>query len=66
VLTLAGDVLLRGTVTDAATASEGDGGERVLRLPVDLWGELSRSAFSYPAMLQDPRTVFSVPFAAAA
>jgi hypothetical protein len=59
VLAPEGDILQRGTVLDAVVSDE-EAGQRVLRLPVDLWGELARSAFAYPALLQDPRTVFSV------
>jgi hypothetical protein len=59
VLTPEGDILQRGTVLDAVIAAE-DAGQSVLRLPVDLWGELPRGAFAYPALLQDPRTVFAV------
>jgi hypothetical protein len=59
VLTPEGDILQRGTVLDAVVTAE-DAGQRVLRLPVDLWGELPRGAFAYPALLQDPRTVFLV------
>jgi hypothetical protein len=60
VLTPEGDMLHRGTVVDAVTTAEDEAGQKVLRLPVDLWDELPRDAFPYPALLQDPRTVFLV------
>jgi len=60
VLTVEGNDLVRGTVTGAVMATEEDGGELILRLPIDFQGELSRQSFVYPALLQDPRTVFSV------
>ena len=60
VLTVEGNDLVRGTVTGAVIASEDDAGELILRLPIEFQGELARSSFPYPALLQDPRTVFSV------
>jgi hypothetical protein len=60
VLTVDGARLVRGIVADAVMASENGDGELVLRLPVEFQGELERAAFPYPALLQDPRTVFSV------
>jgi hypothetical protein len=60
VLTVDGTRLVRGIVADAVMASENGDGELVLRLPVEFQGELARAAFAYPALLQDPRTVFSV------
>jgi hypothetical protein len=60
VLSPEGDILHRGTVIDAVIAAEDEAGQDVLRLPVNLWGELPRGAFPYPALLQDPRTVFLV------
>jgi len=58
--TVEGSDLVRGTVTGAVMATEEDGGELILRLPIEFQGELSRQSFAYPALLQDPRTVFSV------
>jgi len=61
VLTVAGDdSLARGIVTGPVAAATDSNGELVLRLPVRFDGELSRRAFPYPALLQDPRTVFAV------
>lgn len=60
VLTVAGDRLVRGTVRGRAATIADENGEPVLRLPVEFRGELARRAFPYPALLQDPRTVFSV------
>ena len=60
VLTVEGNDLVRGTVTGSIQASEEDGGDLILRLPIEFQGELSRSDFSYPALLQDPRTVFAI------
>jgi hypothetical protein len=59
VLTVDGGSLIRGTVTGSVVTSE-DNGELALRLPAEFHGELSRQAFAYPALLQDPRTVFPV------
>lgn len=60
VLTVDGDSLVRGTVTGPVQTFEDEDGELLLELPVHFRGELSRRAFAYPALLQDPRTVFSV------
>jgi hypothetical protein len=60
VLAVDGTHLIRGTVASAVMASENSDGELVLRLPVEFQGELPRAAFAYPALLQDPRTVFFV------
>ena len=60
VLTINGDSLVLGTVTGPVVTAEDENGELVLRLPVHFRGELSRRAFPYPALLQDPRTLFSV------
>ena len=60
VITVAGDSLVRGTVTGSVVTAADEDGELVLRLPIDFRGELARRSFPYPALLQDPRTVFSV------
>jgi hypothetical protein len=60
VLTVDGTTLVRGTVTGTAVASTDENGQTVLRLPVELRDEVQRRALSYPALLQDPRTLFSV------
>ncbi|MCU1542412.1 MAG: hypothetical protein JWM50_277 [Microbacteriaceae bacterium] len=60
VLTVGGENLIRGTVGAPLVASEDETGEPVLELPVEFGGEIPRRAFPYPALLQDPRTVFSV------
>jgi hypothetical protein len=60
VLAVDGTRLVRGTVVSAVTAFENGDGELVLRLPVEFQGEIPREAFVYPALLQDPRTVFFV------
>jgi hypothetical protein len=60
VLAMDGASLVRGTVTGAVFSSQDAHGELVLRLPVEFSGELARSAFRYPALLQDPRTLFTV------
>jgi hypothetical protein len=59
-LTVDGSALVRGTVAGPTVASTDENGETVLRLPVELRDEVSRRAFPYPALLQDPRTLFSV------
>jgi hypothetical protein len=60
VLTADGSSLVRGTVTGGVVAGEDATGGLVLRLPIDFDGEMPRGAFPYPALLQDPRTFFSV------
>jgi hypothetical protein len=60
VLTTAGDSLVRGIVTGRAVAAEDEHGELLLRLPVEFRGEVARGSFPYPALLQDPRTLFPV------
>jgi Pyrimidine dimer DNA glycosylase len=52
--------LVRGTVVGPVQTFEDDGGDFVLRLPVEFGDEVTRTAFPYPALLQDPRTLFSV------
>jgi hypothetical protein len=60
VLRVDGTTLLRGTATGAAVASTDESGLPVLSLPIELRDEVPRRAFAYPALLQDPRTLFSV------
>lgn len=60
VLTVAGDSLVSGIVSGPVLAAENRGGEPVFRLPVDFAGVLLRRNFRYPALLQDPRTLFLV------
>jgi hypothetical protein len=60
VLMVGGESLLRGIVTGTAVASTDENGETVFRLPIELRDEVPRRAFAYPALLQDPRTLFSV------
>jgi hypothetical protein len=55
-----GASLVLGTVTDTVVGATDDTGEPALRLPVAFTGDLPRSAFPYPALLQDPRTLFTV------
>jgi hypothetical protein len=52
--------LVRGTVTGPVAREPDADAEYVLRLPVEFGDELPRSAFPYPALLQDPRTLFPV------
>lgn len=49
-----------GVVTGEASAYAGDG-DAGLRLSVEFDGELHRSAFRYPVLLQDPRSLFRAP-----
>jgi hypothetical protein len=60
VLTVAGDSLVRGIVSGPVATDGAEDGSPVLRLPVDFLEEIPRAAFPYPALLQDPRTLFSV------
>jgi hypothetical protein len=60
VLTAEGAGLVRATVTGPLATSRDERGELELTLPVEFGGQLARSEFAYPALLQDPRTVFSV------
>ncbi|TFC06955.1 hypothetical protein E3O42_00805 [Cryobacterium adonitolivorans] len=60
VLAVDGERLIRGTVSGSVVTTADEDGEPVLRLPVEFRGELARRSFPYPALLQDPRTVFSV------
>jgi hypothetical protein len=62
VLTVEGDRLVRGTVTGPASRYEEASGEVLFRMPVEFRGELPRQAFGYPALLQDPRSLFPVPW----
>jgi hypothetical protein len=55
-----GASLVRGVVTGAVVSATDDAGEPIFRLPVEFRGDLPRSAFPYPALLQDPRTLFTV------
>jgi hypothetical protein len=59
VLTMAADTLVRGTVSGPLGITD-DAGGPTLRLPVELGEEIPRRAFPYPALLQDPRTLFAV------
>jgi hypothetical protein len=62
VLTVDGDRLIRGTVTGPVVRAEDGGGAVLFRMPVEFRGELPRQAFGYPALLQDPRSLFPVPW----
>jgi hypothetical protein len=62
VLTVEGDRLVRGTAMGSVITAENGDGEVVFRMPVEFRGELPRQAFAYPALLQDPRSLFSVPW----
>jgi hypothetical protein len=60
VLTAAADTLVRGTVTGGMWITD-DGVEGpALRLPVEFGESIPRGAFPYPALLQDPRSLFAV------
>jgi hypothetical protein len=60
VLTVEGDRLVRGTAVGSVTRVEDANGEVSFRMPVEFRGELQRQEFAYPALLQDPRSLFSV------
>jgi hypothetical protein len=60
ILTIAGDRLVRGTVTGTMGITENAEEGPTLWLPVEFAGEVPRNAFPYPALLQDPRTLFTV------
>jgi hypothetical protein len=59
VLEGAGQRLLLGEFTGAVT-SFADGSVVGIRRPARFEGELARASFPYPALLQDPRTLFTV------
>jgi hypothetical protein len=60
ILAPGGERIRTGEIIDGASASlvGGSHPEDVYRRPVELQGELARSEFPYPALLQDPRTLF--------
>jgi hypothetical protein len=62
VLSTEGDRVVRGTVLAFAAREEKGNGEVLFRMPVEFRGELPRQAFDYPALLQDPRSLFSIPY----
>jgi hypothetical protein len=60
VLTVTGDPLVQGTVAGPPVPAVDHTGEPAMGVPVEFAGEVPRRAFGYPALLQDPRTLFSV------
>ena len=62
VLTVEGDRVVRGTVLASVAHAEEGNGEVFFRMPVEFRGELPRQAFAYPALLQDPRSLFPIPY----
>ena len=60
-----GDVLLGGSVTGEVIAYSGADDTGGLRCTMEIEGEIARTEFPYPALLQDPRSFFEVlgPFA---
>ncbi|HEV7957389.1 MAG TPA: MSMEG_6728 family protein [Marisediminicola sp.] len=56
-----GAVLLGGTIEGRVTSYRGEEDETGLKREVGFDREMARAEFPYPALLQDPRSVFEVP-----